>query len=116
MIIDLPSGSRESVFDSDFGVLETLIVRRGVADHDIFIRWHCQQDMDLKACPVPMVVARSDHSHPAGGDAMIVRFETLEFMLNARAHWIRWLASLEHHLKRSLHLSLSTVPTSRHRE
>jgi hypothetical protein len=35
---------------------------------------------------------------------MIVGFETLELALDARANGIRWFASLEHDLKRSLHL------------
>jgi hypothetical protein len=35
---------------------------------------------------------------------MIVGFESLELALDARANGIRWFASLEHDLKRSLHL------------
>ena len=35
---------------------------------------------------------------------MIVGFETLELALDACANGIRWFASLEHDLKRSLHL------------
>ena len=115
-IIDLALGGRESVLDRDLGVLVALVVRRRVAYHYVFMRRHRQQDVDLKACSVPMVVARSDHGHPAGGDAMIVRFEPLEFTLNARTNWTRWLASLECYLKRSLHLRLSMAPLSRHRE
>jgi hypothetical protein len=115
-IIDLALGGRESVLDRDLGVLVALVVRLRVAYHYVFMLRHCQQDVDLKACSVPMVLARSDHGHPAGRDAMIVRFEPLEFMLNARPNWIRWRASLESYLKRTLHLSLSIGPLSRHRE
>jgi hypothetical protein len=109
-IIDLAPGGRESVLDRDLGVLVALVVRRRVAYHYVFIRRHRQQDVDLKAFSVPMVVARSDHGHPAGGNAMIVSFQLLEFTLNARTNWIRWLASLEIYLERNLHLSLSMAP------
>jgi hypothetical protein len=115
-IIDLALGGRESVLDRGLGVLVALVVRRRVAYHYVFMRRHRQQDVDLKACSLSMVVARSDHGHPAGSNAMIVRFEPLEFTLNARTNWIRWLASLESYLKRTLHLSLSIGPLSRHRE
>jgi hypothetical protein len=115
-IIDLALGGRESVLDRDLGVLVALVVRRRVAYHYVFMRRHRQQDVDLKACSVPMVVTRSDHGHPAGGDTMIVRFEPLEFTLDARTNWIRWLASLECYLKRTLHLSLSIGSLSRHWE
>jgi hypothetical protein len=62
------------------------------------------------------VVTRSDHRHPAGGNAMIVRFEPLEFALDACTNGIRRRASLESDLKRSLHLNLSMAPMSGHRE
>ena len=92
-IIDLAPGGRESVLDRDLGVLMAPVVRQGVTNHDVFIRRHGQQDVYLKACSVPMVVARSDHRHPAGGDAMIVRLESLEFALDARTNRIGRLAS-----------------------
>jgi hypothetical protein len=94
-IVDLPPGGRESILDRDFHVLVVPVVRRGVTDHDVFVRRHCQQNVNLKARAVPMVIAGPDHGHPAGGDAMIVRFEPPEFTLNARPHRIRWFASLE---------------------
>jgi hypothetical protein len=106
-IFDLPAGSRESILDRDFRVLVAPIVRRRVTYYDVFIRWHCQQNVDLKACSVSMVITWCDHGHPAGGNATIVRFEPLEFTLNSRANVIRRLASLEGYLKRNLHLSLS---------
>ena len=46
-----------------------------------------------------MVLARSDHGYPAGGDAIVIGFEPLEFTLNVRPNRIRWLASLEYDLK-----------------
>jgi hypothetical protein len=106
-IVDLPASSRESILDRDFGVLVAPIVRRRVTYDDVFIRWHCQQNVDLKACSVSMVITWCDHGHPAGRNATIVHFEPLEFMLNSRANVIRRLASLECYLKRNLHLSLS---------
>jgi hypothetical protein len=108
MIIDLAPGGREGVLDRDFGVLVAPVVRRGVADHDVFMRRHCQQDVNLEVRSVPMVIARPDYGHPAGGDAMIMGFEPLEFTRNAGANGIRGLASLEGDLKWILHLDLST--------
>jgi hypothetical protein len=115
-IIDLAPGGRERVLDRDFGVLVPFVILRGVADHDVVLGRHRQQDMDLETCPVPMVVARPNHGHPAGSNATIVRLEPLELSLNARPNWIRWLASLERDLKGNLHLSLSLSSISRHRE
>jgi hypothetical protein len=96
----LPAGSRKSILDRDFRVLVASIVRRRVTYDDVFIRWHCQQNVDLKACSVSMLITWCDHGHPAGGNATIVRFEPLEFTLNKRANVIRRLASLECYLKR----------------
>jgi len=87
-IIDLASGGRESILDRDFSVLVAPVIQRGVTNHDVIIWRYRQQDVDLEACSVPMVIARSDYGYPAGGDAMIVCFEPLEFTLNARAHCI----------------------------
>jgi hypothetical protein len=49
---------------------------------DVFIRRHSQQNVDLKACSVSMVITWCDHGHSAAGNATIVRFEPLEFTLN----------------------------------
>ena len=110
MIIDLAPGGGESILDRDFGVLVAFVIRRGVAHHDVFVRRHCHQDVDLEARSVAMVITRPDHGHSAGGDAMIVRFEPLEFARNAGANGIRRLASLERDLKWILHLNLSMIP------
>ncbi len=59
-----------------------------------------------------MMVARSDHGHPAGGDAIVKGFEPLEFTLDVRPNRIRWLASLEYDLKGVFHLGLSPTPMS----
>jgi hypothetical protein len=115
-ILDLPPGGRESVLDRDFDMLVAPVTRWGVTHHDIFVWRHCEHDVNLKARSLPMMIAGSDHSHSAGSDAMIVRFEPLEFTLYVRTNGIRWFASLERDLKRSLHLSLSTAPMNRHRE
>jgi hypothetical protein len=95
----LTSGGRERVLHRDFGVLVAFFIRGGVADHDIVAGRHRQQDVDLEVCSVPMVLARSDHGYPAGGDAIVIGFEPLEFTLNVRPNRIRWLASLEYDLK-----------------
>jgi hypothetical protein len=47
-IFDLPAGSCESILDRDFRVLVAPIVRRRVTYYDVVIRWHCQQNVDLK--------------------------------------------------------------------
>jgi hypothetical protein len=111
-ILDLASGDRERVLYRDLGLLVRFFVRRGVANDDVVLGRHCQQDVDLEACPVPMVVAGSDYRHPAGGDAIVVRFEPREFTLDVRPNLIRWLASLEYDLKGVLHLGLSLTPMS----
>jgi len=84
----LPAGSRESILNRDFRVLVAPVVRRRVTYYDVFIRWHCQQNVDLKACSVSVVITWCDHGHPAGGNATIVRFEPLEFTLNSRPNVI----------------------------
>jgi len=114
MIIDLAPGGREGILDRDFGVLAP-VVRGGVADHDVFMRRHCQQDVNLEVRSVPMVIARPDHGYPAGGDAMIMGFEPLEFARDAGANGIRGLAALEGDLKWILHLKLSTGATKQPR-
>jgi len=111
-ILDLTSGGRESVLHRDFGVLVALFIRRGVADHDIVAGRYRQQDVDLEVCSVPMMVARSDHGHPAGGDAIVIGCEPLEFTRDVRPNRIRWLASLEYDLKGLFHLGLSSTPIS----
>jgi hypothetical protein len=65
------------------------------------------EECEYQAGSVSMVIAGSDHGYFAGGNATIVRFEPLEFMLNSRANVIRRFASLECYLKRNLHFSLS---------
>ena len=64
-IIDLAPGGRERVLDRDFGVLVPFVILRGVADHDVVLGRHRQQDMDLKPGAVAMMIARSDHRDPA---------------------------------------------------
>jgi hypothetical protein len=111
-ILDLASGGRKRVLHRDLDLLVTFFVRRGVADDDVFLGRHRQKDVDLESCPMPMAVTWTDHGHPAGGDAFVVRFEPLEFTLDVRPNWIRWLASLKYDLKRVLHLGLSLMPMS----
>jgi hypothetical protein len=65
MIVDLASRGREGILDRGFRVLVARPFRRGVTDHDVFIRRACQQDVDLKTCSVPRVIARSDYGHLA---------------------------------------------------
>jgi hypothetical protein len=115
-ILDLASGGRERVLYRDLGVLVAFFIRRGVADDDVFLGRHRQQDVDLEACPVSTVVARPDDSHPTGGNAIVVRFESLKFTLDVLPNWIRWLASLEYDLKGVFHLGLSSTPMSGRRE
>jgi hypothetical protein len=84
-----------------------------MAYHDVFMWRHGQKDVDLEAPAVTMVITRPDHRHSAGGDAMIVRFEPLEFTRNACTNGIRWIASLEGDLKGILHLNLSMAAMER---
>jgi hypothetical protein len=112
-IIDLAPGSCKSILDRDFCMCVSAIIRGGATDHDIFMGRQSQQDVDLKARSVAMVVARTDHRDPAGGNAMIMRFEPLKFTLDTCTNWIRRLASLERHEQRILHLRLlSLAPMS----
>jgi hypothetical protein len=78
---------------------------RSVADDDVFVWRHRQQDMNLKAHTVSVVITRPDHGDPAGGDVMIVRFKPLKLALDGRVNRIGRLASLERYLKGDLHFS-----------
>jgi hypothetical protein len=112
-IIDLAPGGCKGILDCDFGVRVPAVIRRRMTDHDVFMGRQRQQDVDLKAGPVSMLVTGSYDGHPARGNAMIVRFKPLEFMRDAGTNRIRRLASLECDEKRSLHLALlSMVPMS----
>ena len=116
-IIELAPGGCKSILDRDFGVGVPAVIRRRAADHDVFMGRQGQQDVNLKSRSVAMVVARSDHRDAAGGNAMIVRFQPLEFTRDACTNRIRRLASLERHQQGSLHLGLlSLAPMSRHRQ
>lgn len=51
-------------------------------DDDVFVRRHRDQNMNLNTHSVSVVINRSDHRDPAGGDVMILRFKPLEFASN----------------------------------
>jgi hypothetical protein len=114
--VELTPGSREGILDRDLGMCVPIIIRGRVADHDVVVGRQRQKDMNLKAYPVSMAVARTDDGYPARGNAMIVLFKPLEFTLDAFTHRIRRLAFLESDLKGYWQLSLlSMAPMRRHR-
>jgi hypothetical protein len=104
-IIDLAPGGRKSILDRDLGVRVAAVICRGMTDYDVFVGWQRQQDVDLKACAVPMLT-RSDHRYATRGNARIMCFELFESTLDACTNQIRRLTSLERNKERSLHLSL----------
>jgi len=71
--------------------------------NDVLVRRQGEPDVDLKAGAVPMFVARGDHRHAACRDAMIVRFEALDFIQYLSAGGIRGFRTFESDLRVNLH-------------
>jgi hypothetical protein len=80
-------------------MLGAALVLWRVADDDIFIWWHRQQDMDLKSSPTPLLTVGTSYRHSAGSDAIVVKFESLELLFDAAADGKRWIAAAKFNLK-----------------
>jgi hypothetical protein len=70
-IIDLAPGGCKSILDRDLGVRVSAVICWGMTDHDVFVGWQRQKDVDLKACAVPMLTW-SDHRYAPRGNARIM--------------------------------------------
>lgn len=98
-VIDLSSSDSEGILHRNGGMLGAAFVLWRVADDDIFIRGHRQQDMDLESRSMPLLTARTGYRHPAGCDAMVVKFESLELLFDTAADGTRWIAAAKFNLK-----------------
>ena len=108
-IIELASGSRESVFDRDLNMFGPLVVSRRVIDYDGFVPGNGKRDVDMEAGAVMVFVARCDYSYAASNDVTIVLFQPLYFMFDRNAHGVRRIGSFKSHLQWDLHDNLSVT-------
>jgi hypothetical protein len=106
-MVESPSGGRKCVFDRDFNMFVSVVVRRRVIDYDVFVRRDRKRNMDMKSAAVTVFVAGCGYSYVASNDVAIVFFQPLHFAFDRSAYRRRRIASFKIHLQWHLHDDLS---------